>query len=186
MSKNLADETVATMKRNNAIAIADASEVNKTTKRKAALQTLANKKTSTGGRCKPPAVRQTVPDSDDEPNNVDETPGTHSSYIPKEILLANSTRGKSGACTCSPASLADSYEKGASFCACFGVNLWQMRTHAKGVDRFTLTLRSLSRRYCKKKLKDLDPSDICVYNPSDIEEADLPDEPTTPITTPQK
>ena len=61
-----------------------------------------------------------------------------------------------------------------------------MRTQAKGLDRFTMTLRSLSRRYCKKKLKDLDPSDICIYHPSDIEEADLPDEPATPINTPQK
>ncbi len=190
MSKSTVAETIAEMKRNNDAAIADASEVNKTAKRKAALQTLAKKKTSTGGRRKPPAVRQTVPVSDDdEPDNVDETPGTHFSYIPKEILLANTTRkhyGKSGKCTCSPASLVDSYEKGASFCACFSVNLWQMRTQAKGVDRLTLTLRSLSRRHCKKKLKDLDPPDICIYHPSDIEEADLPDEPITPVPTPQK
>ena len=177
------------MKRHNETAIADASEANKTAKRKAALQTLAKKKTSTGGKRKPPAVRHAVPASDDdEPDDVDETPGTHS-YIPKEILLANTNLehyGKPGNCTCSPASLVDSYEKGVSFCACFRVNLWQMRTQAKGIDRFTLTLRSLSRRYCKKKLKDLDPSDICIYHPSDIEEADIPEDEETPAHTQQK
>ena len=193
MSKSTVAETIAEMKRHNETAIADASEVNKTAKRKAALQTLAKKKTtSTGGKRKLPAVRHAVPasddDDDDEPYDVDETQGTHS-YIPREILLANTNReryGKTGICRSSPASLVTSYEKGVSFCACYTVNLWQMRTQAKGVDRFTMTLRDLSRRYCKKKLKDLDPSDICIYPPSDTEEADIPEETVTPVNTPQK
>ena len=114
MSKSTVDETIAEMKRHNETAIADASEANKTAKRKAALQTLAKKKTtSTGGKRKPPAVRHAVPASDDdEPDDVYETPGTHS-YIPKEILLANTNlehHGKPGNCTCSPASLTDSYD----------------------------------------------------------------------------
>ena len=73
--------------------------------------------------------------------------------IPQEILLTNSKRERvdvNDRCTCSPASLTDSYEKGATFCACFRVNLWQMRTQSRGEDRYMMTLRALSRKYCKK------------------------------------
>ena len=190
--KNIAAETIAEMKRKNELAMADATNENKTAKRKAALQNLANKKTSGGAKRKPPAARRVAYDDDDDDDVSELTavnekiPGT----VPKEILLANSNTehyGKTGQCRCSPASLTDSYEKGVAFCACFSVNLWRMRTQAKGIDRLTMTLRSLSRRYCKKKLKHLDPSDICVYHPSDIEEDDLPEEvPATPVATPQK
>ena len=94
-----------------------------------------------------------------------------SKKIPQEILLANSKPLSAYAdCTCTPASLADSYEKGATFCACFSVNLWMMRKYSAGVDRYTMTLRDLSRKYCKKPLKELETPDIVVYNSSEIDE----------------
>ena len=164
-------------------------------KRKEALHDLAAKKKngSAGGKRKIPAKRTVVSSDDDdddieEADNYDEyiTPIIHldnqctnnnkrtkkkKSKKIQEILLANSKQTSAYTdCTCTPASLADSYEKGATFCACFSVNLWMMRKYFAGVDRYTMTLRDVSRKYCKKPLKDLEPPDIVVYNSSQIDE----------------
>ena len=149
------------MKAKNAEDIDEGTGANKIHKRKEALQDLAETKKN-GGRKRRPLARKLVVSSSDEDADdyrdvervhVHIDPGTEHYSIPREILLANSTPASvdvNDRCTCSPASLTDSYEKGASFCACFGVNLWQMRIQSRGIDRYTMTLRDLSRKYCKK------------------------------------
>ena len=167
MSKAIVKETMEAMKAKNAVDIAEGTVVNKTVKRKEALKNLAETKKNGGSKRKPPAKRLVVSSDDDEESDlhgeyiklqVDGESGTNniktrkkkklkkiSSAIPREIVFANSKKkGVDVNCSCTPASLTASYENGAIFCACFGVNLWQMRTHADGVDRYTMTLHALS------------------------------------------
>ena len=181
MSKATVNATMQALKAKNSANIAEGTESNKKNKRKEALQDLADTKKNGGRKRKPPAKKLVVSSSDEEADDyrdidrvyLNKDSGTDIS-IPREIVLANSTPPRvvdvGDRCTCSPASLTDSYEKGVAFCACFRVNLWQMRVQSRGVDRYTMMLRDLSRKYCKKKLKHLDPPDISIYNPSDIEE----------------
>ena len=161
MSKATVNETMKAMKAKNAADIDEGTESNKTQKRKEALQELAETKKNGGRKRKPLAKKLVVSSSDEEADDYRDVervhlridPGTDHYSIPREILLANSTPSRVDVhdrCTCSPASLTDSYEKGASFCACFRVNLWQMRTQSRGIDRYAMTLRNLSRKYCKK------------------------------------
>ena len=163
MSKATVNETMKTMKAKNVADIAENTESNKTQKRKEAHQDRIEPKKKNGGRKRKPLAKKLVVSSSDEEaddyRDVERVhlhidPGTDHYSIPREILLANSTPASvdvNDRCTCSPASLTDSYEKGASFCACFRVNLWQMRIQSRGIDRYTMTLRDLSRKYCKKK-----------------------------------
>ena len=183
MSKSIVDETMKTLKAKNAADIFEGTEVNKTQKRKEALQNLAEKKKkngNVGSKRKIPAKRVVLSSDDEEADNHDEAiipvierdeQGTNNnkSVVSKKKKTSKRERVDVD-CTCTPASLTDSYEKGAAFCACFRVNLWKMRTHSAGVDRYTMTLRDLSRKYCKKKLQDLEPPDIVVYNPSETDE----------------
>ena len=189
MSKATVNETMKALKAKNAVEVDEGDENNKALKRKEALHNLAEKKKHGGSKRKLRAKRTVISSDEEEEEEADvqnidlDQQGTinnkrvatkkkkNKKKIPKEILLANAKRERVYSdCTCTPASLTDSYEKGASYCACFSVNLWMTRTHSTGVDRYTMTLRDLSRKYCKKKLKDLEPPDIVVYNPSETEE----------------
>ena len=181
MSKATVNEAMKALKAKNVEDINESTESNKTQRRKEALQDLAETKKNGSRKRKPLAKKLVVSSSDEEADDYRDVekvslridPGIDHYSIPREIFLAHSTPPRvdvADRCTCSPASLTDSYEKGASFCACFRVNLWQMRTQSRGIDRYAMTLRDLSRKYCKRKLKHLDPPDICVYNPSDMEE----------------
>ena len=139
MSKATVNETMKALKAKNTAEVDEASEHNKTLKRREALQTLTEKKKNGSLKRKLPAKRAVL-SSDEEGDekadvptiDLDET-GTinnktkktkkinnnnkkKTKKIPQEILLANSKQTSVyTACTCTPASLTDSYEKGATF-----------------------------------------------------------------------